>query len=307
MQRTHGFAIAIAGLSLATVAGASAIPGSATAQKRGHRRVTRTAPVARESGENYREDRNGGQRQINFSRVVNLSHVIEAGTSDMTQAEPNGSGMPIWPGDPDMSFTTEANIDPDGYFLRSFSMGEHSATNMNSYNSFQESTDSIDDYTADKLVVPVVVINVTAQAAANADYQLTVDDVRAWERRNGRIQKGAVVLLYTGWQDLWSTNPKKFIGADADGNLHFPGFAPDTTTWLLSNRRIGGAGIDTHGVDPGADLNYSTNNAVLAKHGIVLENLTNLDKLPVRGATIVIGALHLKDGSGAPAEVLAFV
>ena len=38
-----------------------------------------------------------------------------------------------------------------------------------------------------------------------------------------------------------------------------------------------------------------------------LEGLVNLDRLPPRGATIVIGAVPLQDGWGAPARVLALV
>ena len=98
-----------------------------------------------------------------------------------------------------------------------------------------------------------------------------------------------------------------FVGQDAAGGLHFPGFDGDTTRWLLAERHIAGVGIDTHGVDPGQDEEFSTNTAVLAGDGIVLENLTNLDQLPPTGATIAIGVLRLAGGFGSPVGVLAFV
>ncbi|MEP0858635.1 hypothetical protein [Trichocoleus sp. DQ-U1] len=66
-------------------------------------------------------------------------------------------------------------------------------------------------------------------------------------------------------------------------------------------------GIDTHGVDPGQDETFSTNRLVLKKAGIVLENLTNLDRLSPTGTTLVIGILRLRGGSGTPVSVLAFV
>jgi kynurenine formamidase len=114
------------------------------------------------------------------------------------------------------------------------------------------------------------------------------------------------VLLYTGWQAKWQ-NPNEFLNQDAQGGLHFPGFAGDTTQFLLEERGIAGVGIDTHGVDPGQNESFATNKQVLEKSKIVLENLTNLDQLPPLGTTLVMGILRLKGGSGTPVSVLAFV
>jgi kynurenine formamidase len=113
-------------------------------------------------------------------------------------------------------------------------------------------------------------------------------------------------MAFTGWQDKWS-DPQAFLNPDADGSLHFPGFATKTTEWMLAERKIGGVGIDTHGVDPGLDTAYGTNTAVLKAKGVVLECLTNLDKLAPTGNTVVLGPLRLKDGSGTPLSVMAFI
>jgi kynurenine formamidase len=281
------------GVGIGQVAGAA----NANRAKRQKPRVTADASAraqaSQRSSEREGRDRGEGRmKEIQFKKIINLSHVIEP-------------SMPIWPGDPEVIFTPIAQIEPDGYYLRNFSMGEHSATHMNSGNSFFAGGASIDSYTADQLVRKAVVIDIRDKTATNADYQLTKDDVRAWENRNGRIQKDSVVILFTGWQDKWS-NPTAFFGQDANG-LHFPGFAGETTTWLLAERQIAGVGTDTHGVDPGQDIDYQTNNAVLQEKGIALENLTNLDKLKPSGNTIVMGPLALKDGSGSPLTVLGFV
>lgn len=227
------------------------------------------------------------QKAIAYSRVIHLSQIIHP-------------QIPQWPGDPAVEFEPVANIQQDGYFLRRFSMGEHSATHMNAPNSFHSHTIGIDGYSADSLVVPAVVINQVARAKTHPDYLLTLDDLLTWEQAYQKIASGTVVLLYTGWQKKWS-NPDEFINQQ-----HFPGFAPETTEFLLNQRQIAGVGIDTHGVD-GQDLTFSTNQQVLSRQGIVLENLTNLDRLPAIGTTLAIGILRLKDGSGSPAAVLAFI
>lgn len=230
---------------------------------------------------------------ITYSRVVDLSHVISP-------------EIPLWPGDPAVEFKTVAEIDKDGYYLRSFAIGEHSATHMNAPNSFHAGGAGIDSYPAESLVVPAVVVDVADKAAANADYAATVEDITTWEAKNGRIPAGSVVLLSTGWAKKWG-EPKAFLNVDADGKLHFPGFAGETTKFLLAERGIAGVGIDTHGVDPGLDESFATNNQVLEQPRIVLENLADLDRLPPTGSTLIIGLLRLKDGSGSPVSVLAFV
>ena len=160
-----------------------------------------------------------------YSHVVDLSHVI---TPD----------IPLWPGDPPVVFTDVATFLNDGYFLRMFQIGEHSATHMNAANSFIDgNTRAITSYSARQRVVKAVVIDVRAKCAADADYQLSLRDVRHWEARHGKIAKGSFVIMFTGWQAKWR-DPAAFINQDAEGNLHFPGFAAATTDWLVKARNL---------------------------------------------------------------------
>ncbi|MBD2446172.1 cyclase family protein [Nostoc sp. FACHB-152] len=230
---------------------------------------------------------------ITYSRVIHLSHVIDR-------------NIPQWPGDPPVEFTTVAEIPDDGYYLRRFSLGEHSATHINAANSFFADGASIDKYSAESLIVPTVVIDICIAAAKNSDYALTIADILAWEAEHGEIASGSLVLLYTGWQHKWGDR-RAFFNQDSQGMMHFPGFSSDATQFLLNQRQIVGVGIDTHGVDPGHDSSFATNRLVLAQSGIVLENLSNLDQLPPKGTTLAIAPLRLRGGSGSPVGVLAFV
>jgi len=235
-----------------------------------------------------------GTKTITYSRVVDLAHVISP-------------DIPLWPGDPKVVFKTVATMENDGYYLRSFTIGEHSATHMNAPNSFIDGdTRSITSYSPEQLVVPAAVIDLREKCASDPDYQLSRQDVLDWEGANGQLAPGTFVIMYTGWQDKWN-DPTAFFNIDGKGNLHFPGFAGDTTKWLLSDRQIAGVGIDTHGVDPGLDTSYATNTQTTGAHKIVIECLGNLDQLPATGTTLVLGILRLKDGSGTPLSVMAFV
>ncbi|WP_202895382.1 cyclase family protein [Iningainema tapete] len=230
---------------------------------------------------------------VTYARVIHLSHVID-------------SDIPQWDGDPPVDFDLVAELDKDGYYLRRFSMGEHSSTHFNAPKSFHVDGVGVERYSAESLVVPAVVIDVRKQTAVNSDYVLTIADVLAWEDLYGEIPAGCMVLMYTGWQERW-LDRNAFLNKDAQGGLHFPGFSGDVTRFLLEERDIAGVGIDTHGVDSGQDTTFVTNRLVLEQPRIVLENLTNLDQLPPVGTTLVIGVLRLRGGSGSPAAVMALV
>ncbi|MTJ06288.1 cyclase family protein [Anabaena sp. UHCC 0204] len=230
-------------------------------------------------------------KNINYSRVIHLSHVID-------------TDIPKWPGDPPVEFASVAEIQDDGYYLRGFSLGEHSATHINAPNSFYPNGASIDKYSAPSLIVPAVVINVCEEAGVNADYVLTIADIQTWEMQFGEIPSGSLVILYTGWQKKWLSQ-KAFFNQDMEGKMHFPGFGDHATEFLVIQRQITGVGIDTHGIDSGQDTNFTINRLLLERSLIVLENLTNLDQLPPQGITLIIGILRLKGGSGSPAAVIA--
>ncbi len=236
--------------------------------------------------------------------VVCLSHPIHP-------------GMPRWPGDPPVEFEPVAALERDGFFLRRFSLGEHSGTHLNAPASFHPGGMDVAAYPDSALVAPAVVIDVRAEARANPDYRLSVDRALAWERRHGAVPAGSLALLFTGWQDKWS-NPAAYLGLAGaetgdetrDGSRHFPGFGSAAVELLLTRWGVAGVGIDTHGVDGGQDNTFAVNRRVLEVSEpprIVLENLANLDQLPPVGAILVIGALRLKGGSGSPVAVTAFL
>jgi kynurenine formamidase len=238
----------------------------------------------------------------------NLKTIAYTQIVDLTQTiHPN---IPIWPDDPPVEFETVSQIETSGYYLRKFSMGEHSGTHINAPNSFDAAGTGIDNYPPQSLVVPAIVIDIRdrtfAKPDANPDYTLTIDDVLHWEQQHQRIEGGNLVLLYTGWQAKWNDD-RAFFNRDDRGVCHFPGFGEEATQFLLEERSISGIGTDTHGVDPGIDPNFAVNKMVLQQQRIVLENLTNLDRLPAAGITLVIGILRLAGGSGSPVSAIAFV
>jgi kynurenine formamidase len=223
---------------------------------------------------------------------------------DLTQ--PLTTDLPLWPGDPTFEVEAWASYTNDGYFINRFSIGEHSGTHWGTPNTFIEGGRSADQIKPDELVIPAVVIDIRDQSAKDADYRLSLDDVKNWEKANGEIPAGSLVILYTGWQDKWN-DPKAFLNLDKDDVLHFPGFGAEAAEYIVTERKVKALGTDTHGADPGNDTEYAASSAMYEADGLILECLGGLDQLPAVGATVVVGGLPISGGSGSPARVLAFL
>jgi kynurenine formamidase len=226
------------------------------------------------------------------ARVVDLTHILDP-------------KMPVWPGGTAFSPETLETIEHEGYFLRKFTTGEHTGTHVDAPAHFAAGTATIDALPVADLVARAAVIDVAARVAGNPDYAVSVDDIRAWEARNGALARGWVVLVRTGWDARWG-DPDRYRNADAKGVMHFPGVSVAAARYLLE-RGVRGLGIDTLSVDPGPNERFDEHRTFLPAGGFHIENLANLDALPETGATVIVAPLPLAGGSGAPARVLALV
>ena len=80
---------------------------------------------------------------------------------------------------------------------------------------------TVDQIPPERLVAPLVVLDVSGNARNHPDYQISVADIAAWEQINGEIPLGAVVMARTGWDSRWK---------DA---TRFPGYSADAAKFLI--------------------------------------------------------------------------
>jgi kynurenine formamidase len=227
-----------------------------------------------------------------FSRVSDLTHTFSP-------------EFPTFFGTPGLALKRLKEFKKDGFNLMEWTVLEHAGTHMDAPIHFSEGGAGPDVLPVDQMVVPLAVIDVVAKAAANPDYQVTPSDVRAWEQRHGRLPEGCCVAMHAGWsQHVGGT---KFLGKDGSGVLHFPGFHPEATDMLMKERRVVGMAVDTLSLDHGASKDFKTHYAWLPSGRWGLENVANLDKVPPRGATLVVGAPKFKGATGGPTRVLALI
>ena len=164
---------------------------------------------------------------------------------------------------------------------------------------------TVDQIPSRELLVLAVVVNVAAKVAEFSDYHVTVEDLKTWERQNGRIPKQSAVLLNTGWSRWW-TEPTRYVNQDTHGVARVPGFSSGAVAFLAGERQVRGLGLDAF--IPDGPISRSTEVAPLRTAPGVwqLENLVNLDRLPAKGAKLVVAPLRI-EATDAPARVIAIL
>jgi kynurenine formamidase len=198
-----------------------------------------------------------------------------------------------------------------GYFYSAYSLStpEHGGTHLDAPIHFSEGGRSADQIPLEQLMGAAVVLDVSAQARADRDYRLTLDDVLAFEKAHGVIAAGAIVLLRTDWSRHWP-DAKAYLGDDTPGDaskLSFPSYGDAAARLLVEDRRVAVLGIDTASIDYGKSADFVVHRIAAARNVPGLENLTNLDRLPPRGATAIALPMKIEGGSGGPVRVVALV
>jgi kynurenine formamidase len=176
---------------------------------------------------------------------------------------------------------------------------------------FAKGRNSVDQIPIDQLTGAGLVLDVTKQCAGNADYLISVADFQDWEKKNGEIPVGSIVLLRTGFGKFYPDR-RKYLGTDERGaaavaKLHFPGLDPEAARWLTQNRSIKAIGLDTASIDRGQSTMFESHRALFEKNVPAFENVANLDQLPVKGFTIVALPMKIKGGSGGPLRIIAMM
>jgi kynurenine formamidase len=226
-----------------------------------------------------------------FQRVVDLTHTLSA------------SFPTTWPN----AFVMEqvSELGKDKWNAYRWHLQEHVGTHLDAPLHCTQGP-SGDRIPAEQLVGPLVVVDLRARASTSADTQLTLDDLRAWERQHGPIAAGAVVALYSGW-DARVHDAHKFFGSDDHGGFHFPGFHLEAVRFLQEQRDVKGIATDTLSLDPGQSAAFPVHHYWLGCHKWGLENVAGLGQLPATGSTIVVGAPKIAGCTGGPSRVLALV
>jgi kynurenine formamidase len=233
------------------------------------------------------------------ARFVSLSHIL---TSD----------APLWRGFPPTTkfeqglgrlddkspyapFTYEkTGVETTGYTFPTDQFG----TQLDPPAHWHQCFPAIDELPATLALRKLAVISIADEVAADANYHLTAADVHTWEKANGPIPSGSVVMVRSDWSKRW-TDKARFDPADGK----FPGVTLEALKLLHLERRIllhGHEPLDADSTPSLVAEDWLMNNGYMQAEGVA-----NLDQVPATGALVAIGFPRFKGGTGGFASFTA--
>ena len=234
-------------------------------------------------------------------RVVDLSHAFDEQTIYWPTAE--GFRLKV----------DSKGWTPKGYYYEanSYCSAEHGGTHIDAPIHFAEGARTLDQIPLEQLIGPGVVVDVSAACEKDRDHQVNVGELEMWERSHGRIPRGGIVLLRTGFGRFWPERVR-YLGTDERGpdavpKLHFPGLDPAAARWLVEERGIGAVGLDTASIDHGQSKTFESHQLLFHANVPALENVAALEELPATGFQVVALPMKIRGGSGGPVRIAALL
>jgi kynurenine formamidase len=236
-------------------------------------------------------------RTLSKARYIDLTHAI-------------APGIPVWRGFGPATFSpavdpatgkaytyAESGFEATAYLLRTDQFG----TQLDPPAHWAPEYPSIDELPPTYAVRPLVVISIARQVRSDPQYFLHVSDIRAWERRHGRIPAGSVVMVRSDWSKRWTEDPVKAKELAADRN--FPSVGLDALKFLHLRRNIlfhGHEPLDTDTTPTLEGEDWLMHNGYAQAEGV-----DNLDGVPATGCLVTIGYAKFKGGLGGYARYVA--
>src|SRR3954452_5309897 len=281
--RTIAAAVAVVGLmASAYVVGASRSPGDAA--------TAATKPPRANLWQTY-------DRVLRHARYIDLTHRITP-------------GMPVWKGFGPSTFSPSVNpesgqpytYDKDGFEATHYDLStDQFGTQLDPPAHWAPEYPGIDELPATYAVRPLVVISIVPQVEKDPGYALQVSDIRAFEKKHGRIPKGSVVFVRSDWSKRWTDDPEKAKALAADPA--FPGVSLRALKFLHLKRHILFHGHEPLDTDTTPTLEGES---WLMHHGYTqAEGVAHLAGVPATGCLVDIGYPEFRGGLGGYARYVA--
>ncbi|MCK9211752.1 MAG: cyclase family protein [Ignavibacteriaceae bacterium] len=200
--------------------------------------------------------------------------------------------MPVYPGTLKPKFEKSYSIDKNGFAEINMTLVSHTGTHIDAPCHILKGARSLDRFPVEKFIGKAIVIPCEGRSEISLSYLKTFEE---------KIAQVAFILFYTGWQNKW--------GTEAYFN-DCPTLTKEAAMWL-TNFKLDGIGFDAFSVDKMGSAEVITSETLpnhfilLAKEILLIENLTNLDKLPDDIFMFQCLPLKIEDADGSPIRAIA--
>jgi kynurenine formamidase len=223
---------------------------------------------------------------------------------DLTQSFSPTS--PVWQGFGQASFTAASDpktyrpytLEQDGFRTTFYSLVGQYGTHVDPPAHFHAKGITMDRIPLKEMILPLVVLDITPLLDKEPHHALTVQDIQAWEKKNGRVPAGAFVALRTDLSKDWN-NPERFK------RYPFPAWSLAAVKFLFEQRNIKAIGHES--LDTDTTQTLDAEKWVLGQGHYQIEVMAHLDEVPPTGALIVVSWPKVENGLGFPARAFAIL
>ena len=214
-------------------------------------------------------------------KLIDLSHLLN-------------ENITVYPGTVPPTFEVSNTIEKEGFTEIKMTMVSHTGTHIDAPCHILKKAKSIDQFPIDKFLGRAFVVPCQDKEDITLEYLQTYKD---------RIAKVDFILFFTGWQYKWNT---KDYFSDS------PTLTLEAAKWL-TKFKLKGIGIDSFSVDKiiSAETvtseNLPNHHILLGKEILLIESLTNLDKLPDSVFSFQCLPLNIENTDGSPVRAMAII
>jgi arylformamidase len=199
--------------------------------------------------------------------------------------------IPNFPGSPSPQFLLWSTIKDEGYNLELLFLSSHTGTHIDAPYHFVKNGIKIHQIPISRLIGEGTLIKIKKLK----NQLITKKDLITFEKKNGKIPNFSSVIFFTGWQKNLN---KKFYFTDN------PGLSKSAISYLVS-KKINLVGIDSPNIDSGNNKSFLAHKILASNNILIVENLSNLEKIPTTRFDFIILPLKLKDATGSPVRAIA--
>jgi kynurenine formamidase len=218
-----------------------------------------------------------------------------------------GPTTPVWSGFGQATFNPAFDpktkrpytIKEDGFRTTYYDMVGQYGTHVDPPAHFAEDGITMDKIPLKQMILPLIVLDNTPYQKRDENHAFSIADLKAWEGRHGKVPNGSFVALRTDMYKDWDKDPERFKRAP------FPAWAFETIKFLYEERGVVATGHEAMDTDTSDKMDSET--WILTHGHYQIEVMANLDKVPQRGALIVVSWPKVRDGLGFPARAFAIL
>ncbi len=200
--------------------------------------------------------------------IIDLTHTLK-------------NGITVYPGTISPTFEQGNTIEKDGFAELNMAMCTHTGTHMDAPSHIIPNAKSLSDFPIDKFIGNAIVVDCSEKISISLESLRLIED---------KIELIDFILFYTGWQEKWNT--LSYFD-------EFPILTQEAVDWLL-NFELKAIGFDTFSVDKLTDEKLTNHHLLLKREILIIENMTNLDKLNGKFFELNCIPLKIENSDGSP-------